>query len=52
MNPNFISHYNEARKEAEPKAKPLRGYLDENDYKNLAETKEFLYSEWNLDRLN
>ena len=29
----------------------MRGYLDKKDYKTLQEAKEFLYGEYDLDRL-
>jgi len=31
--------------------KPLRGYLQKKDYETLQETKQFLYGEWDLDRI-
>ena len=51
MNPHFIWKYDEKRAEYKPKAQPLRGYMKEEDFKELAEAKEFLYSEHDVDKL-
>lgn len=40
-----------ARDSGSVKEKPLRGYLQRDDYQKLLEAKNFLYEEWDLDRL-
>lgn len=55
LNKDFIRHPDELE-EIPPgltlqREKPLRGYLERKDYETLKNTKDFLYGEWDLDRL-
>ena len=53
-NEHFIRHPEELElipAEFKPVHKPLRGYLQVEDYEKLAKAKDFLYSEHDLERL-
>ena len=51
LNPHLIDSLDSPKAGELMRAKPLRGYLDDEDYKNLQQAKDFLYNEWDLDRI-
>ena len=48
---HVIGHPDEPPIEAPPKERPLRGYLTRDDFEDLQVAKEFLYGEYDLDRI-
>ena len=51
MNDNFIRHSGWEVPNHSPLTKPLRGFLARDDFEELQHTKEFLYGEYNFDKL-